>query len=1330
MKRFAVAVLIVGVSLSTWNASAELRGVVMTREGVSIAKAKVSVFALETQAASRLRLQSENPHREPVATAETSSTGAFSLAFDAPAANLQIEASGFAPDGMRVAKDEDVGAIPLSPVTQRSGTVRAGAKPVEGARVIWTGKRVVEWIAITDAEGRYSIPDPDKWAARVTVIHSDHAVDTESVTLPATKVAIDRKLAKGEAIEGRVVAADGKSPVVGAAIYVDGWKAVASGENGAFSFAHAPAKWQEVRAVSESMSAAASKGKGELVLRLGKTPRVTGVVRDAQAKMPIAGAEVAAIPAHGDLVARAIGRVTGASAITDAKGAWAIDLPTGSYELMVWMPGYEFMPADVSLAQGAVVDRALPGTKLARVMGRVVDDENRPVAAAWITLSADGGRMGRGPRMRVMESGATVSGPDGKWVLRGASPDESFGLDATKKGFPTGKAPSMKLASGETKTGVVITVPRGIEVAGIVADAGGSPLSGVSVTASESESGGRGNRMFMRMAFGEGATPDEVETGSDGRFTMRLAEGKYDVLFRREGFAPHRAASVEVRPGAAPMEVTLQPGAEIAGRVVRAGGSGIEGVSVNTVMGGIPSTATTGPDGAFVLKDLAPGSVMMMVRKPEEFIQLMRSVTAPARDVTIEVPKGETVAGRVIDKASGNPITEFSAGVSGESGGGGMRIIMQPVLRSFRTDDGAFQLDGLPIGPVQLIVSAPGYVQFRVPGLVLEEGKPVRDLEIALERGTKISGRVTGPDGKPVSGVVVGQRRPQGMGPAGAGGGGSTDAEGDYQLEAVEPGEKTIDFMREGYPTVTKTVNVSGPEMKLDVQLGRGATISGVVVTESGAPVASANVYARSATSGWNEAVSNANGNFRIEGVAEGRYSIAAQKAGYVDGEIEDVDAMTAGNLRIVLGQGGRITGRVMGLQASEFSQVRVSASSSSSSSSATPDSSGTFTIEGAPTGTVRVSAAKGMGFGGGGQTSEVKTVEVQPGGEAMVDLEFHTDRVVSGRVTRNRVAIEGATVRFTPKNPSVQTRASATTDSSGRYEVRGLDDGEYDVTVFNASRMSAHSETRSVAGSSTIDVDIVSATLRGLVSNAETGEAIPGARISFDPKSAAAPGILVRWTAESDGAGNFVLDDVSPGSYSARAEKEGFGQDVRDLDVTESGADGVDFRIARIEGLRLRVIDARSGTALGAQVRITDALGRTAYEGGVSSSTDGSKISLAQGSYSVSVWAEGYAPIASGVSSPSAGTTLALTPGGAIEIELDGEVAASGKLVGADGRDFFRGYWARQPSFRIDPGVTTLRNVTQGSYTLVMLDGARNATKSYPVSVTEGRATRVKVAR
>jgi hypothetical protein len=1328
MNRIALAAPIALLSILSLSAFADVRGVAMTREGAPLAKAKVSVYTLETTAAMRARWQSESPQRVAVATVETSTNGSFSVKVDAPVALLQIESAGFAPAALRVAKDEDVGAIALVVAGEKKGSVRSGSTAVGGARVVWISVGGAEWVAVTDAEGRYAVPDPDKWAQRVTVVHADYAIDAEAALPPQTKIPLERRLVKGVAIEGRVTAADGKTAVANADVFVDGWKLGVSGDDGAFSVAHASAKWQELRAVSGAASAAVSPAKGSISLRLAKTAKLTGVVRDAQAKLAVAGAEVMALPSEGDLVARTLGRASGISAITDAKGAFTIELVSGSYELQVVAPGYSSASTDVTIPTGGAVDRSLPLTKLARVAGSVIDDDKRPVAAAWVMPVVEPSRMGRGARTRLVSGFGAMSGPDGRFVLRSLQPDEDAELEATRKGLPSGKAPSMKLASGETKSGVVITIPRGIEVTGIVTDEGGEPVSGVTVTSASPERGG-GGRMMIRMVLGESAGADDVQTGSDGRFSMRLAEGRWDLLFRREGFAPYRSSAIDVRPGVAPVEVTLQPGAEIAGRVVRSGGAGVDAVTISSMMGGIPSNTTTGPDGSFVLKDMAPGSVMLMVRKPEEFIQVMRTVNAPTKDLTIEVPKGESVSGRVIDKASGQPVTEFSAGVSGESGGGGMRIIMQPVMKSFRTDDGTFHLEGLPTGPLQMIVSAPGYVQQKVPGLVLEEGKPIRDLEVALETGTKISGRVTGPDGKPLASVDVRPEAP-GRGAGTMAGGVTTDAEGNYQLEAVEAGEKTVVFRRDGYPSTRKTVTVSGREMKLDVQLGRGATIAGVVVSEGGSPVAGAQVYVENSSYGGSDATSDANGNFRFEGLSEGRYSVAAQKTGYVEAQLDDVDAATAGNLRLVLGQGGRITGRVTGLQASEYSQVRVSASTSTAGADARPDSTGAFTIEGVPVGTVRVMATKGAGFAGSMQTTEAKTVEISAGGEAMVDLEFRTDKVVTGRVTRNRVALEGASVRFNPKNPAIQTRGTATTDASGKYEVRGLQDGEYEVTVFDSMRMSAHTETRQVSGSVSVDVDIVTASLRGRVTDSDTGSGVSGARISFEPKSGESSGMITRRIAESDASGSFLLDNIVPGSYSARAEKDGYGQDVRDVEVSDSGADGVDFKIGKNDGIRLRVVDARSGTALGGQVRVTDPLGRTAYEGSFAASSEGTKISLAPGSYRLSIFANGYAPMTSGVTAPSASTALGLTPGGTVEIEFDGSEAASARLLDASGADYQRWFWMRQPSFRVDPGVTTLRNIAAGTYTLALLDESGNVAKSWPISVVEGRAAKVRVTK
>ena len=88
---------------------------------------------------------------------------------------------------------------------------------------------------------------------------------------------------------------------------------------------------------------------------------------------------------------------------------------------------------------------------------------------------------------------------------------------------------------------------------------------------------------------------------------------------------------------------------------------------------------------------------------------------------------------------------------------------------------------------------------------------------------------------------------------------------------------------------------------------------------------------------------------------------------------------------------------------------------------SAPVDSSGNYRIEGAPTGTVRLSARTGQGFGGGGKTSPVKSVQVDPGSSVQADLEFKTT-TISGRVTQNGQPMSNAIVRFMPRNAQAQT--------------------------------------------------------------------------------------------------------------------------------------------------------------------------------------------------------------------------------------------------------------------------------------------------------------------
>ena len=190
---------------------------------------------------------------------------------------------------------------------------------------------------------------------------------------------------------------------------------------------------------------------------------------------------------------------------------------------------------------------------------------------------------------------------------------------------------------------------------------------------------------------------DLPKTGSDGTFSIRVKEGTYDFGFKHEGFALKTVRAVQVAATTKPIEITLDPGVEISGRVTR-NGTGVEGVRVMAMGEGANASAETGADGSFRLTDLSPGQMMLNAMKAEEFIQQIRPITAPASDVNIEIPAGGRVNGHVVDKNTRQPVTTFEAGVSSPRGGGGMVIMMPPTLRHFTSDDGSFVLENVPTG--------------------------------------------------------------------------------------------------------------------------------------------------------------------------------------------------------------------------------------------------------------------------------------------------------------------------------------------------------------------------------------------------------------------------------------------------------------------------------------------------------------------------------------------------------------------------------------------------------------------------------------------------------
>jgi protocatechuate 3,4-dioxygenase beta subunit len=1316
--RIAAALALLFLAVPSFAA---VTGTVMTTDGAPIAGAKLTLLPIESVASRAARLVAGSAAPEPLASATSDTKGNFSVEASKEAlSDLRIEAPGSEPQIVRVERDDDLGAIALRKAAARMGRVTANGKAVPNARVIWWGvQSQIVSMTMTDAEGRYTAPDP-RGAVGVTVLHPDFAVSEELFLrrIESTTRVMDRTLVAGKPLTGRVVAADGETPVAKATIVLDGWPLATSADDGTFTIAHARSKWKMILATSPGSVAMRRSPSGEaVILRMAKAPSLRGTVRDAKTQGPLANAEVR--------VSLAQESFAWSSALSDAKGNYRLDLPTGAYRLSFIHPAYSPEMTDASIpAQGLTKDGRV--TPLARVAGSVMDEEKRAVAGASLTpedVTAEGMR-----RFFRQQLDVTYSGPDGRFVMRTPG-DQDIRVRAVKKGFPEAKSDALHLAPAERKRGVIVTIPSGIAVNGRITDRDGNPLSGVAVTAAESENDGGGP---VRRAIFLGAPSDDdqtVRTGSDGTFVIRLREGSYDLSFRREGYAAKTLRAHAVTIGAPPVETSLEPSVEISGRVVRSG-AGIEGVSIFSFSPDQQSTATTGPDGSFTLADLVPGMTRITLRKEDELIMEQRNITAPGRDVVIELPLGGTISGRVVDKSTSKPVTSFQAGISTARSAGGMTMMSPPLLQSFTGDDGSFTLEHVPPGAVNLVVNAPGYATARKGGLNLEEGKALTDVEVEIDPGVKLVGRVTAPDGSPLSGVSV-RPSPQAGGRMSVAmpfeARATTDASGEYVLEGQEAGEKTFEFSHSKYVATRKTTELRGRETRLDVKMEGGSKVTGSVVTEDGATVGEASVEAYSSSGMGRNAKTDAGGNFTMDTLPPGRYTFRATKAGYAQGKVDDVDVQAGAPVRIVLGRGSVVYGHVSGLTEADYANAEVEAFSSAGHASAAVDSSGNYRMEGAPSGSVRVSGSVSTRDFGSRKTSATTTVQLEPGGSQQVDIEFRTDIAIRGRVTRDGRPLTGGTVSFFPRGGGAQTVASVPADEQGMYVATGLQDGDYSVSVIDNQRLTPYQTTYQVHGSATFDIDYRTTTLRGRVFDAETGDPVENVVVVVRPSTR--DGGFNSRNGTTDSAGNFVIDFLPAGSYTATAEKDGYGTEAKNLSVSESSAPDLEFRLTRSDGIALTVVDARDGRPVTPMIVATNAAGQVVYEpvfrGG--GSPDVTKMSLPPGTYTVSVAGNGYAQQTFTMRSPSR-QTVALTRGGTLIVVSHASQSLRLRLLDTNGVPYM---YSPSRSFRnwmpLEPNSpSTYPNILAGTYKLQLLDDHDTLLKQTQITVSEGQTTTV----
>ncbi|MEA2236014.1 MAG: large repetitive protein [Thermoanaerobaculia bacterium] len=1291
MRKLALVVLAtVFVSSLSSTAFASITGTLIDSDAKPVAGATIRAYAAEDSAALRARLVAGKIDREPVATAKSSETGSFSIDVKTtPAVDIVIESDGHPRTTISTIDGDDLGAIQLLPPPTTKFRVTSGGQPVANAIVV-SGTEVSR----TDAAGEV----PGFGFGSAFVVHPDYAVGSRRDMGNGASTLYEIKLSRGVAVSGRVVNAVG--PVAHAIVSINGWPLAASADDGTFTVAHAPENWQSVSAVRGNEIGAAVRPKtgAAVEIRLSAGASFTGTLRDTKSGAAVAGARMS------------LSAVEDRSPVTvtsDAKGVFTFaPLLPHAYQIEGMHPAYAIEPSAVIVPH--VSTRAFAALPFARARGRVIDEEKKPVAAAVVNSPSTNGTR----RQNALTNAA------GEFVLR-VMPQAALSLPiyAMKRNYAGGMSEARKWQPGETRDNIVITLEHGFVVKVRVIDQQRQPVPRAYVNVTRTGENGQQGFFFPAECL-DSSRPDCRRSGADGSVSFRTAAGLHAVFVTGDDIAPKRLPREMLTAKSEPVVVTVDRGVEISGHVLHSDGSPVADAIVEMPSANMaPRTATSDSDGSFKLGGIPSGATSVTAFSADRRLSSQAvAVTAPAKGVTITMPNGARIEGRVVDRATKQPVTDFTIALPAPASPGRGAPGAQP--QQFHAEDGSYAIDNVTPGSVQIRVTATGYVAGSRSDIAAEDGKTVSGIDVQLDRGATVTGKVTS-SGAPVAGVQV-QVTAGRMPPSGNT---TTDADGSYTIDGIQEGDRTLQFQKTGFVVQRKSVEVTaGKELRLDVELDHGRELRGRVVDRTGTGIAGGMVAinGNGNVGGMpgNITRTEADGTFVMQGVADGRYRLTARKEGYVSAEANDVEVPQVQALTFTLDNGATITGRVTGLTPDELPQVIVGASGGTSRNQTNVDQAGNFTLHGLPDGSVRVDAM--LNAAGRRRTAPTKMIVVENGAAPPVELNFDEGMTVSGHVTRAGVAVSMGNLMFTPaqlpgggRPPQGSGRqfVSAMISPDGSYVASGLASGDYDVRV--AGPNLSYQTRYTAGGNATFDIDIRGAMLRGHVVDAATGAPVAGATVSAGSRTPGSSG-----SAASDSEGHFAIDALADNTYDLRVSREPYATTTQQVVVSGGSASEVEVRLEKAPAVTFHAVDSVTGAPVDATVFVATPA-HTNPTQATRVDTGEYKAWLQPGSYIATAFTRFYTTIQTPFTAPTADVRLSLVHGGQLIIN-----AKSAQQV------------------RLDPAGTAIRvigpihegingpypTMAPGSYVLSILSKTGGVASTMPVAIVAGETTTIQL--
>ena len=307
------------------------------------------------------------------------------------------------------------------------------------------------------------------------------------------------------------------------------------------------------------------------------------------------------------------------------------------------------------------------------------------------------------------------------------------------------------------------------------------------------------------------------KVGEDGAFRVPFPPDARSGNLSVRGKFLYTAESVAVDPSAKGTPVVLEPacGASIRGTVSLPEPSPVavseldqQRVSLRSSLQAFGGAGMRGfrrqanlKDGAFEFRAIPTETACAIEIGPTKLAAAVADVEkpTPGREtrVTIELLRGGTVRGTVRDER-GAPVA--GADVEAARPGQWFGFDNREVRDGKSKDDGTYELEAVAPGAIVVRAELDRFLDSEGVNATLKDGGSANGVDLVLTEGSKVSGTVTWPDGKPAAGVelAVTFDRSQmfGMGAfnaaRGANGNGKTDEQGAFTVTGLGKGPFTV----------------------------------------------------------------------------------------------------------------------------------------------------------------------------------------------------------------------------------------------------------------------------------------------------------------------------------------------------------------------------------------------------------------------------------------------------------------------------------------------------------------------------------------------------------